>query len=171
MAIKTAVLCVGHGTSKEGGVSPIDKFQVEKATEIIKKQKIGDVVLCGGNNFKDGLKEADLMAGEIEKKGLDANIFKETESKNTVEQAINAKKIVEEKGFEKIIFVCWEGHIPRAPFVFKKVLKGKEIEVIPTKGVFGGNSQWRLNTQIGLFFWEAASWIYTLFVLYILRVS
>ena len=54
-------------------------------------------------------------------------VLLETGSHNTYENAIACKKVIAEKGFEKIILVTSAAHMPRAVGVFKRL----GIEVIP----------------------------------------
>jgi len=167
--MKKTIICIGHGTSKDGGISPPDRLQVDKAIELIRNDGIKNIILCGGNNYKNSPKEAELMAAKIESKELGINIFIEKASKDTIESVAFAKKIVDKAGFDKIIFICWKHHITRAYFVFKRVFNNIEIKLISTEGDLGDNSQKRLNSRFSLLFWETAAWIYTFIYFYILR--
>lgn len=85
---------------------------------------IRKIIITGGNGelwYRD-YKEADWVKLEFEKMGVSAtDILIDNQSRNTFENAAEAKKILEKAGFNgKVLLITSAHHIPRAAAVFEK---------------------------------------------------
>ncbi len=144
----TAVVCMAYGLSSDGqNLSPQAEAIVKEAKK--KRYQVGaDIILQGGFHIGEGLTEAEQMERCFQG---DFKVFKETTSMNTIEGAINIKKIVLEQGYEFLYVVAQSFHSWRVRYTFSKVFADTDVKITVisvTGGRFGGNSQSRLNSGL-----------------------
>lgn len=107
------------------GDNDITVGRVEKGIEMVKKGLAKVLVFVGGRI--DGALAADLSKAH----GLsNSQIYIDTNSKNTVDNAYYAKKILKELSAKKIALVTSEFHMNRSLAVFEWVL-GDEFTIDP----------------------------------------
>jgi uncharacterized SAM-binding protein YcdF (DUF218 family) len=106
----------------------------------------GDRIIYGAKLYQDGLAPLIIAAGgriawrgggQSESEDMrqllhlmgvpDEAIIQEPNSLNTYENAVNVKKILEERGIKRILLVTSAMHLPRSLLIFKK----QGIEAIP----------------------------------------
>lgn len=131
-----AIIVLGGGT--EPALSP-RKFvelnsagdRVFAAAQLYRDGKAPIIILSGGNI--DWLSDssstpADQMAEVLTFLGVPSSaMILENTSKNTYENAVNAKEIISENGFETVLLVTSAMHMPRSVMLFEK----QGIHVIP----------------------------------------
>lgn len=94
------------------------------------KQGLADKIIFSGAALDDGPSNALAMKIQALNEGIPANaILTDEDSKNTYQNAINAKRILEEIGAKKIILVTSPYHQRRAYMTFEKVL-GKSYQIL-----------------------------------------
>ncbi|MGB0671797.1 MAG: YdcF family protein [Rhodospirillales bacterium] len=90
--------------------------------------------------------EALAMREQARRAGLDEGcLLVEVESVNTWENALYCRRILDEKGFSRILLVSDRAHLPRARACFRA--QGLETKGLAAPGRFGNP------------LWEAAAWI------------
>jgi uncharacterized SAM-binding protein YcdF (DUF218 family) len=96
--------------------------RADKGIELIKEDYANDIVLSGAA-LDDGPSNADAMAEQAEQAGIPSgDIHTDEDSKDTYQNAVNSKKILESIGAKKIILVTSPYHQRRAYETFKAVL-------------------------------------------------
>lgn len=100
-------------------------MRAEKAAEYLKEHKNTVAIACGGIVHKDQyISEAEAIRGILISKGIEKErIILEDKSTTTVENFLNAKKIIDSLGSfntERIAFLSSEFHLLRAAFIAKK---------------------------------------------------
>ena len=99
---------------------PADR--IREGTRLYKAGRAPNVLLAGGNVFpQPGVEpESFYMAALIQEWGVpDSAISIEGRSRNTYENAIYARKLMEDKGFQSALLVTSALHMPRALAVFR----------------------------------------------------
>ncbi|BAZ38740.1 hypothetical protein NIES4101_46820 [Calothrix sp. NIES-4101] len=94
------------------------------------QKKAPSIILSGGRIewFGKGTSEATDMASLLTSIGIPSEaIIEEPNSLNTYENAVNVKKILEQRGIKKILLVTSAIHMPRSLLIFKK----QKIDAIP----------------------------------------
>lgn len=111
------------------------------AVDLERRYPNARILFCGGNSnllFK-GVPEADLAVRFLESMGVSSDrILVDRTSRNTIENAINAKKIVTPKLGEHWLLVTSAAHMPRAVGLFRAA--GFPVEAYPVDFKTGG---WR----------------------------
>lgn len=128
-----AVLLLGCRVRGEKA-EPTLMMRIEEAAEYLCENKDTEVIVCGGIVHKDQYKsEAAVMYDELIKRGVEKErIILEDESRTTVENFLNAKKILNERYGEKEITVAIlssEFHLMRARVIAERC--GLKADTIP----------------------------------------
>ena len=102
------------------------------AAYLFKSGKAEHLLLSGGRinwgEDEQSKSPAEDMESLLHLLGVPPNaIWLETKSRNTYENALNCKKILEERGIKDVILVTSAIHMPRAVYIFNKM----EVKVIP----------------------------------------
>jgi uncharacterized SAM-binding protein YcdF (DUF218 family) len=117
-----------------GGMAAFDKNDVgyfgENADRFIQTEKlyhqkfIDKIIVSGGSGslFRQNLKEADFIKAELIKSGVaEQNILIENTSRNTYENAMNTKRIIDSLQLKgPFVLITSAFHIPRSLKVFNK---------------------------------------------------
>ncbi len=100
---------------------------------LYKKQHIQKIIIAAGNGYvaKHDFKEADYAKEQLVLLGIPAeNIFTDPYSRNTYENAVNAKKICDSFHIPgKSLLISSAIHLPRAEKLFKK--QGLSVQLYP----------------------------------------
>jgi len=116
-----AIIVLGHG-QKNREINPILKNRLDKAVEIFESNREAKIILSGGKNHSKEFSEAELMADYLENKAVKReNLILEDKSKNTFENFVFSKKIIEQYGFKNIALVTSDYHIKRVQMIAKKM--------------------------------------------------
>jgi len=111
------------------------------AVDLERRYPAARVLFSGGNSnllFK-GMPEADLAVKFLERLGVPSDhILLDRTSRNTMENALNAKRIVAPKPGERWLLITSAFHMPRAIGIFRAV--GFPVEAYPVDWKTGG---WR----------------------------
>jgi cyclophilin family peptidyl-prolyl cis-trans isomerase/uncharacterized SAM-binding protein YcdF (DUF218 family) len=100
------------------------------AAEIARARGAELVVAAGGRSWLDRRVEADALAEELVKEGVDANVIvRERASRNTRENARFTARLLEAQGVKEIALVTCDWHLPRATALFRN--EGFEVDPIP----------------------------------------
>ena len=86
----------------------------------------------------------------------------ETRSRDSLGNAVETLKWLEEKNYRSAIVVDFSGHLKQMKQIFLKQAKGKGITLyfVNAHSIYGGNSQARLNNFYSFFVWEFLTNIY-----------
>ena len=103
------------------------------AAELYKDGKAAHIILSGGDiEWQDtgSTTPAEDMASILMQLGVpESALWLETESKNTYENAVYAKEILDEQGITQILLITSAMHMPRAVAIFEK--QGFEVTPVP----------------------------------------
>jgi len=109
--------------------------RVIKAIRLFKQKAAPIMVMTGGSGdyFDQGFKEAILMKElAVQMEVPEDKIIIETESRNTRENTVYTKQILDKINAKKVILVTSAFHLPRSVALFKKI----GVEVIPAPSDF-----------------------------------
>ncbi len=131
-----AIVVLGGGT--EPAISPRKSVEMNSAgdrifaaAKLYREGKAPVLILSGGNidwMSNGSSTPADQMAEMLSFLGVPSSaMILENTSKNTYENAVNTKKIIEEKGYGTVLLVTSAMHMPRSVKLFEK----QGISVIP----------------------------------------
>ncbi|MEK7154764.1 MAG: YdcF family protein [Patescibacteria group bacterium] len=104
------------------------------AVKLYKKRLAKKIIFTGGFNQKLGKSEADFGTEIALKKGVpDIYILRETKSKNTKENALQALVVIKKHklAFKKILLISKPYHARRLKMTFSKVFPRSQLFVIP----------------------------------------
>ncbi|MEI7528620.1 MAG: YdcF family protein [Elusimicrobiota bacterium] len=100
-------------------LSPGSLERVSAAALLYKKTRL-PVIFSGGAVFTD-ITEADAAGAYLEELGVPAKyIIKETQARDTYENALFTRRICGERGYQKIILLTSASHMPRSVYLYKK---------------------------------------------------
>jgi len=104
--------------------------RIRYAWQLYRQGKANKIIIAGGNVFpqQDVRGEAYYIAKLLTEWGVpQQDIIFEEQSRNTYENAVNIKPLLEENNLSSVLLVTSATHMPRALAVFK----AQNIEVIP----------------------------------------
>jgi uncharacterized SAM-binding protein YcdF (DUF218 family) len=107
-----------------------DRFFI--ALQLYKQKKVKKLLLSGGSGsmVKTEQKEAKFIKQYLMNIGVpEQDILIDSTSKNTYENAVNSKNIIDKMGYHKIMLITSAYHIPRAKACFKKL--GMPVFALP----------------------------------------
>jgi len=151
---KSVVVVLGGGTKAGVAPRPIDEVseagdRVIYAAWLYKQGKAAHLLLSGGNapwsNLAQTPPEAAVMASLLEIMGVPkAALWLESNSRNTEENAVECRKILDRAGIHSIILVTSALHMPRAMRLFTQ----QGLQVIPAPTDFMvTDDDWAYYTQ------------------------
>ncbi len=118
--VNSVVIVLGAASTKEGQASPCLIRRTLSGCDYARQKDGVALMVCGGQtNPHHRLKEADIMAELAENDGFpDELIIREGQSRNTLENAIFAKRLIDENGWDDVNIVTDPIHLLRAKMVF-----------------------------------------------------
>jgi len=115
------IVILGGGVYGNGELSE-DTFKRAVKGYLIYKETGLPVVVSGGKLNEKMPFEADILANTLIQLGVDnKSIFKDKDSRDTIENAQFTKKILEEHHFKSVILVTSAYHMKRSLYLFRKV--------------------------------------------------
>ncbi len=106
--------------------------RVKKAVEVWKNRECDYVIFSGGKTGSEK-SEAEVMRDIAIELGLPEDaVILEDKSKNTVENAVYVKKIVDRIEPDVIFVVTSPYHLPRTKIIFERVLKDYLMYFVPS---------------------------------------
>eukprot|EP01120_Amphizonella_sp_Union-15-10_P013839 TRINITY_DN6527_c0_g1_i1.p1 TRINITY_DN6527_c0_g1~~TRINITY_DN6527_c0_g1_i1.p1 ORF type:complete len:260 (+),score=33.72 TRINITY_DN6527_c0_g1_i1:57-836(+) len=129
------VVCLGERLGKDGSPTAILKHRVEKAVQVARNDRtVVGIIFTGGKvSSVEHLSEAEVMKSHAVSLGFpEEQIFQEDQAKNTIENAIYSKMILQQRCNFKVCgvyLVTSNFHINRACRIFTSVL-GLDYPVI-----------------------------------------
>lgn len=154
---KSVVVVLGGGTKAGVAPRPINELneagdRVLYAAWLYKQGKAAHLLLSGGNAPWSGLKktppEAEVMAAILDIMGIPKEaLWLESKSRNTEENAVESRKMLDSQGVKSIILVTSAMHMPRAVRLFEQ----QGLTVIPAPTDFMvTDDDWAYYTQPSL---------------------
>jgi uncharacterized SAM-binding protein YcdF (DUF218 family) len=102
--------------------SPFFREKLNKAFELYKKDYARYIIVCGAKGAGENISEAEAGKRYLIGKGvLPEFILKEDRSFSTYENLLNAKRIMNRRGFKSAIIVSNMFHLERAYLIAKKL--------------------------------------------------
>jgi len=138
--------------------------RAEKGIELY-KQGLAKNIIFSGDAYGDGPSNASAMREQAIQAGVPASqIFTDTDSQNTYQNAINSKKLLENNNSEKIILVTSPYHQRRTRDTFAQVLGSKySIENVSSDDDRWSKSSWwgtRFGRNISISELQKLAYIY-----------
>jgi uncharacterized SAM-binding protein YcdF (DUF218 family) len=125
-----AIVVLGCRLDVGGGPSERLRRRVARAIELYHADAAPLLLLSGGGSGP--VAEATIMRDLALAAGIPENAFlRETDSRNTVENAVNSARLLRERGISRIVLVSDRTHLPRAALLFR--LAG--LDVVDKAGV------------------------------------
>lgn len=132
MSISGNILVVlGYPADDSGQPSPILKARLDKAIELYKKGQAEKVILTGAA-VDNKYVESDVMADYCRLHGIpEQDILKESDARNTYENARMVKRIMHDMGYKKALVVTSSFHKMRAELFFSRQMDDVQIVAAP----------------------------------------
>ncbi len=109
--------------------------------ELLLRGRARNLLVSAGGPDPGGPVEADWSVAWLTRLGASPDrIVVERESRNTRENAVNAARIVREKGWRSLLLVTSAMHVPRAAAAFRKA--GLAVDVLPVDFRHGAGERW-----------------------------
>ncbi len=123
--IKKIYVVLGSLNYKTGELNDLATNRIDKCLEIIKEQNNYKILCTGGfgNNFNNTpIPHAEHLYRYLEKNGVDRDVFLAPAlSKNTVDDAVKSKEILEQLEFEEFIVITSDFHVDRVKLIFNLI--------------------------------------------------
>lgn len=133
----TAIICLGGSFSNKQQFINL-KLRIEKAVELYKKRKGARIIFTGGFSKTADFSEAKLIADIAQSIGVSQkDIILEEKADNTIQNAINSKRILEEEGFDAVVVVTSPIHLRRAKYIFRKIIPDRKLEFVSSENHLG----------------------------------
>lgn len=128
-----AILVLSGGVYPNGSLSYFTQERVVQGVALYKKGFAPKIIFSGGLSLgnRDQFDSDAMKRVAVELGVREEDILLENQSKNTFENLVNSKKIIEEKGFKKVLLVTSAIHTYRSVTVAKKL----GVELIPASPV------------------------------------
>ena len=115
-----AIVVLGCAVKSNGQPSAAMRRRVRLASRAFDRRVAPFVVVSGGRRH-DGHMEAEVMRRELVRCGVDPDsIFMETRSLNTVQNAFFSSRLLERKGWARVLLITQQWHMPRALRDFRR---------------------------------------------------
>ena len=151
MTIKNIYIVLGSLNYRTGELNDLATNRLDKCLKVIKNEKSDYKIICTGafgSNFNNTDKPHFYYLYEyLYENGVDRNLFLEgAPSKNTVDDAVKVKEILEKIEFEKLYIVTSDFHIDRVELIFNIVFDGKwSFKVVPAPSDMTSERQEKLT--------------------------
>lgn len=119
-----ALIILGY-VSRDGRIHPLLKERLDEACKIFQQYGHENIIVSGGA-VGSRYSEADLMKEYLVEKGIPANkVLKEDQSRNTVQNLIYSKRLMELHQLESFIVITSLFHIRRTKYIMHRLgMKG-----------------------------------------------
>lgn len=134
--MKSIIIVLGSANDERGNLSPNSKNRADRAIKKLKKNHGCKLLLTGGFgkfNLTDKPHAQYLKRYALEKGVSENDILGIVESGNTVEDAYLSKPILDKYKPDKVFVSTSNFHLPRAKFIFKKIMPKYKLEFIGSK--------------------------------------
>ncbi len=157
------IIGLGMDVSPDGTKpSPQSRAVAMKVLELFQQGKAENVLFTGGFFHKDGPTEAELMAPLVADSVLSGNLFLETESWITYQNARFSRLIMKHMGWKRAIVVAHQWQARRARQTFKKRW-GKEFKlyVVKAPSPYGDGSMRRLRHPVVFWLFDTLAFLFS----------
>lgn len=130
------IIVLGSQNDSKGNLSPNSKNRVDRALEEIKKNPGFKLLLTGGFgkfNLTSKPHAQYLKKYALEQGIKESDVLAIVESGNTVEDAYLSKPILDKYRPNEVFVSTSNFHLPRAKFIFKKLLPNYNLEFLGSK--------------------------------------
>ena len=136
------IIVLGHSNDWKGTLSPIAEQRIAKGIELFEKGNAPFILLTSGRGKEFNVTSkahAQWAKQELLKRlPLSPNrILTETTSRSTIENALFAKKVIDKKGWERLLVVTSGYHLSRARMIFNKVFAEDKYDIYFVKARLG----------------------------------
>jgi len=134
------IIILGSPNDDQGNLSEMAIGRLEQA-QVEYRNHEGYKILCTGGfgehfNTTDR-PHADYAVRHLIREGIPENdILEIAKSRNTVEDALCSKPIIEKYGVRSLLVVSSDFHMPRVEHIFKKVFEGYDLTFAGAKADF-----------------------------------
>lgn len=145
-----AVVVLGGGVSPEGELSGWSRQRLDRGLELMDRGLASALVLSGGwalTGARPARLEAEVMAGIAAERVDPARIHVERRSRDTVGNAWFTRGIARDEGWSRLCVVTSDFHVPRAAWIFERVLGGITCTWVPAPSGLEGHDLLRAATQ------------------------
>ena len=124
------IIVLGFDVTQDGQLPDEGKSRAQAATELVLAGKCDKIVFSGDvshlHDYKPRKSEAESMKDYAVSIGVKENdIIAESTSRNTYENAVYCKKIIDAHKWRSILVITSKFHVDRAGFLFKNVFGEK----------------------------------------------
>lgn len=137
------IIVLGAGARKHGDpLPPQAKERVQRGVQLLNEGYAPRMIVAGGLSKQSGYVEAELMQTYAMQLGVPSDsIVKESSSKNTWENAVNALEIMRRNEWDDALVVTSSYHTLRACMIFRKLKAtvrcvAAPLSTIPTDTIY-----------------------------------
>lgn len=145
-----AVVVLGGGVSPDGELSAWSRERLAVALELVDRGLALNLIVSGGwalTEPRPPRLEAEVMADRAAER-MDADrIRMEQRSRDTIGNAWFVREIIEEEGWTRLCCVTSDFHVPRASWIFRRVMPGVTCTWVPAPSGLMGAELLRTLTQ------------------------
>ena len=145
-----AVVVLGGGVSPEGELSAWSRKRLDVGLRLMDDGLAPALVLSGGwalTGERPDRLEAEVMAGIAAGRVDSARIHVESRSRDTVGNAWFSRAIAREQGWSRLCVVTSDFHVPRAAWLFERILGEITCTWVPAPSGLEGAELLRAATQ------------------------
>lgn len=115
------IIVLGTPADSDGNPTPRQLARVTEAVREYERNVAPRIIFTGGAAHNQYI-EAGVMARAAEAQGIpESAIFKETESKNTIQNACYTTRMMKAHGWRSAEVISSAAHLPRASLLFKRM--------------------------------------------------
>lgn len=116
-----AIIVLGYPATADGDPSPRELASVTEAVREYERGVAPRLIFTGAA-VANPFAEAEVMARTAEAQGIPADaVIKETQARNTIENACYATRIMKERGWESAEVIANPAHLRRAAAIFSRM--------------------------------------------------
>lgn len=145
------IIVLGAKILSDGTPSNTLKYRLDAAKKSFDQSRAPYIIVTGGQGRDENEPEAIAMKRYLVREGIPADrIFEEINSKNTIENLVNAKAIMNGQGFKTAVIATTDYHMDRARAIARRLsIKTGAAPSRPGR---------KITTRIIAYAREAASW-------------
>lgn len=146
------IIVLGARVKPDGTISSSLQYRLEAALRVYEEGYAGAFIVCGAQGSDEPCTEAQAMREYLLEKGVPEDcVFLDDQSYNTRQNIENARRIMDEQGFETALVVTNAYHVARARALCRDLgIDARGVAAQMPRGFF---IPWKMRVR------EALSWI------------
>jgi uncharacterized SAM-binding protein YcdF (DUF218 family) len=128
------LIVLGYPADSDGNPTATEQARVTEAVKEYERGVAPRIIFTGGAAHNQFV-EAEVMARTAEAQGIPASVIsQDQEAKNTIENACNSARIMEDHGWKSAEVISSTYHLPRAAMIFGRLPVEWRVHAAPMGG-------------------------------------